>query len=126
SKRDWSSDVCSSDLIQLILPDKFLEFLDMCGAAVGIDVGSVRLIVDYKRLGAYCVKDTLGDGGSASVRTVQSYTFSLERTGRKGDQMADIAVAACGKVYRAADILSRRKRNFRGRKSTRLNSSHAS
>ena len=65
----------------------------MGGPTVRIDICSVRLIIDNICLGAESVEHALRDGERTSIGAVQSYTDIFKRTGRNGDQIADIAVS---------------------------------
>ena len=63
--------VCESH-IQVVLFYKSLQDLYMSGTAVGVDICSVRFIVDHIDLCTQCFKYILCNAGRTSVGTVQS------------------------------------------------------
>ena len=84
----------------------------MRGAAAQVDIGAVGIGIDGKGLRPQGIEHALGDHKGGAVCAVERHCLSLEGTGRQGDQIADIAVAAFGVVDGATDIVSGRKRNF--------------
>ena len=80
-----------------------LQDMDVGGATVGVDVQTVRMVVDDMGLCSQSIEYVLGNSGSAAVSAVQSHFFALEGTGGNGDQVTDVAVSACGVVGGAAD-----------------------
>ena len=76
----------------------------MGGAAVRIDVQSVGLIVHHMCLRTQGVKHVFGNGGRASVGTVQGHLHVLEGTGGNGYKVSDIAVPASCKVHGPANM----------------------
>jgi len=53
--------VCKTD-IQTFIYHKLSQNFNVCGTAPTVDVGSVRLIIDYVSFCTECVKNTLGNG----------------------------------------------------------------
>ena len=85
----------------------------MGGAAVRIDVQSVRLVVHHMCLRSQGVKYVFGNGGRASVGTVQGHLHILEGTGSYGYKVSDIAVPSGRKVHGPANMLPLCQRNLR-------------
>ena len=77
----------------------------MGGAAVPVDVGAVRLVVDHIGFGAQGVEYALGDGGGAAVGAVQADAVILKGPGGQGNQIADVAVSSGHIVCGAADVI---------------------
>ena len=98
--------------VQAVLHHVLLQSLDMSGSAVGVDIYAVRIVVDHMGFCAQSVKHVLGNGGSASVGTVQSHLLIFEGAGGNGNQIADIAVSSCRIVYGTANLLSHSIRNL--------------
>ena len=84
----------------------------MGGTAVCIDVGPVRLIIDDIGLRSQGVENAFGNGKGASVSAVESHAHILERPGRDGDKVSDVAVPSRGIIYGASDVFLRRERQF--------------
>ena len=84
----------------------------MCRTTVGINIGSVRLVVDHIGLGAKSVVHAFCDGKGAAVGTVQTDPHIFKGTGRQGDQMSDITVPACRIIHCASDVFFFCQRKF--------------
>ena len=84
----------------------------MGGAAILINIRSVRLTVNHISLSAQSVIHALCNGKGASVRAVKPNPHILKGTGRQGNQITDITVSSCRIVHRKPDILSLGKRKL--------------
>ena len=84
----------------------------MCGAAIYIDIGSVRLVIYNQGFGSQCIKYAFCYGKCRSVGTVQCYLFGLKRLGRYGNKIAYISVSSCRIVYGLSDIFPCSKLQF--------------
>ena len=62
--------------IQILLPDKSLQILDMCRSTSHIDVGTVRLIANHICFGTKRIKHTLCNIKRTSVGTIQPHASS--------------------------------------------------
>ena len=82
---------------------------------VGIDVRSVRLIVDHIGLGSQCIKYTLCDHPGTAVCTVQTDSFILIGTGGQRDQITDVTVSSHRIIHGASDLISDSKRDLTGK-----------
>ena len=49
--------------IQAFIYHKLSQDFNVCGTASTVDVGSVRLVIDYVSFCTKCVKNTLGNSG---------------------------------------------------------------
>ena len=98
--------------IQAVFLHKFLKRMDMGASAVCIDVRTIRMVVDDICFCTECVKHTLCNRAGAAIGAVDSDSVILEGAGRKRDQVADIAVSARHIILRAADPITRRKRDL--------------
>ena len=78
----------------------------MSGAAVFIDVGSVRLIVNDIGLRTQCIENALRNSGCTSVGTIKSDSHGLERSGRQGNKITDITISSCCEIYSSSNVLS--------------------
>ena len=70
--------VISKSDVQMVVQDELPKVLDVGGAAVGIDVQAVRLIVDDIGLGAECIEKALRDRPRRSVRDVEADALAVE------------------------------------------------
>src|SRR5699024_11796168 len=70
SKRDWSSDVCSSDLIELLNTEKFKDPKAQISMAMGKDIGGNPIITDLARAPHMLVAGTTGSGKSVLVNSM--------------------------------------------------------
>ena len=84
----------------------------MRGAAVGIDIGAVRIVVDHIGFCTQGIKNTLGNSRRASVGTVQSYFDILEIPAGDVDQIANIAVSSGSEIDGTSNILLGSQRKF--------------
>ena len=90
--------------VQLVLQHVFLKLLDMGGAAVDVDVQSVRVVGDHIGVGAQGVKDALGHHPGTAVGTVQADTLALVGAGCERDQVTEVAVTPGSVVDGLADV----------------------
>ena len=70
--------VISKSDVQMVVQDELPKVLDVGGAAVGIDVQAVRLIVDDIGLGAERIENALRDRPRRSVRDVEADALAVE------------------------------------------------
>ena len=98
--------------VKAVVENVFLQMLDMRGAAVNVDVQPVGVIVYDKGVRAESVKNALGHHPCASVGAVKTDLLALVGARRQRDEIADVAVAACGVIYSAADGVQRRIRQL--------------
>ena len=76
----------------------------MGGAAAHVDIRAVGSVVDDESLGTQRVEHAAGDLPCAAVGAIQSDPLAFIGRGGKGDEIADVAVAAGGIVDHLADI----------------------
>ena len=84
----------------------------MGGTTVGINIGSVRIIVDHIGFCLEGVEHALRNSGRASVGTVKTHFDILEITAGNGDQISDITVSSGSKIYGSANLRACRQRQL--------------
>ena len=62
--------------------------------AVGIDIETIRIIVDHISFRSQCIKYTFSNGGCTSVGAIQTNPHSFKGTGWQGNQITDITVSS--------------------------------
>ena len=84
----------------------------MSGAAAGVDVDTIRSIVDDIGLGAQGIKYRTADHPGAAVSAVQTDLMLLIGLGGQADQITDVTVSAGIVVYSLTDLIFRSERQF--------------
>ena len=92
--------------VEALLGNEVLELLDVRGTAAAVDVEAVGLVGHHVGLGAQRVEHTLGDGRGGAIGAVQADAHAVHGEARRGDEEADVAVAALDVVDRATDVLA--------------------
>ena len=98
--------------VQAVFLDKLLQNFDVGRAAVSIDVGAVRLVVDYISFRPQRVENTLGNRRRTPVGTVQSHLDIFEIPGGNRDQITNVAVSPRRKIHRAPNVFLHSQRNL--------------
>ena len=73
---------------------------------VGINIRTIRLIMNNISFRTQCIKNTFRNGRCTSIWAVQSHSYIFKCTGRNRNQISDIAVSSCWEIYCSSDILS--------------------
>ena len=89
-----------------------LQTLHMRGAAVDVDVKTIRRGIDHAHVGAQRVEHRLGHRGRRAVGAVDADLDALQRKVRAGDERGNVAVAALHVVHRGADVVARGQRHL--------------
>ena len=84
----------------------------MRGAAVDVDVKTIRRGIDHAHVGAQRVEHRLGHRGRRAVGAVDADLDALQRKVRAGDERGNVAVAALHVVHRGADVVARGQRHL--------------
>ena len=100
--------------VEPVFAHQLLQGGDVGGAAVHVYVQAVGLVADDVGICTQGVEHALGYHPGAAVGAVQAHLYALIRVGREADKVADVAVAACGIVHRAAYLRSGGMRRLRG------------
>lgn len=98
--------------IQILLPDKSLQILDMCRSTSHIDVGTVRLIANHICFGAKRIKHTLCNIKCTSIGTIQPHAHPIVRSGSHRNQITDVTVPSDRIIPRHTNLVTQCKRQF--------------
>ena len=98
--------------VQALLHHVALQTLHMRGAAVDVDVKTIRRGIDHAHVGAQRVEHRLGHRGRRAVGAVDADLDALQRKVRAGDERGNVAVAALHVVHRGADVVARGQRHL--------------
>src|SRR5699024_4732296 len=97
----------------MFLSDVCLESFDMGGTACGINVCSIRIVIDHIGLCTKSIEDTLRNSKGTSVCTVQSDLHIFKGSCRYGNQVSDVTVTSCRIINGSPDIIPCSKRKLR-------------